>query len=71
MIDSTFTKTAGQVNWIPQEGDTYLVTGVDVRNRRFTYSSNRWTLAQGLNVYRGSKWLIRDGKRHLIQRVYN
>jgi hypothetical protein len=26
---------------------------------------------RGINVWRGSKWLLRDGRRWLIQRITN
>ena len=59
------------MEWTHQDGDTYVVTGVDTRGRRFKRTFDSWRWAAGINLYRGSKWLVRDGKRRLIQRVCN
>ena len=59
------------VSWTRREGDTYVVTGVDRAGKRFAIVTDRWLHAAGINLWRGSKWLLRDGKRHLITRVYN
>lgn len=61
----------GRVTWFPQAQDTYLVTGTTTNGKRFSVATKTWAHARGINVWRGSKWLIRDGKRHLIQRVTN
>jgi hypothetical protein len=58
-------------SWTAMEGDQYLVTGIDRRGRRFRIATSNWLHAQGINVWRGSKWLVRAGRRHLIQRIYN
>lgn len=71
---SPFTKdpTTGQVSWKHQPGDRYLVTGVLYQSeKRFRHDFHNWRLAEGINLWRGSKWLIRDGKRYLICRVRN
>lgn len=57
--------------WTHQRGDSYLVTGVDRLGRRFRMGASNWVQASGINVWQGSRWLIRDGHRYLIQRVYN
>ena len=50
---------------------TYEVTGVDKYGKRFklTYASIRQAL--GINLWCGSVWEVRCGKRKLIKRVYN
>lgn len=53
------------------EGDTFLVTGVDRNGKRFSRSFKHMTFIYGINLWRGSRWLVRDGKRKLISRVYN
>jgi len=58
-------------SWISMQGDKYDVTGVDVYGKRFSRRYNKWSWAQGVNLYRGSKWLVRGGRRYLIARVYN
>jgi hypothetical protein len=57
--------------WTHQEGDKYLVTGIDREGKRFYLLYNYWHVAKAINVWKGSRWLIRDGKRVLIQRIYN
>jgi hypothetical protein len=54
--------------WNELEGDTYHVTGVDKSGRRFKKVYSNWVMADGINVYEGSKWLVRDGRRYLIAR---
>ena len=57
--------------WDEKDGDKYLVTGVDRDGRKFKYHFESWRWASGVNVWNGCKWLIRNGKRHLIQKVSN
>lgn len=62
----------GQVSWVHRDSDKYVVTGVLRSGHRFgplVYSG--WTQANAINLWRGSRWLLRDGKRYLISRVYN
>lgn len=62
----------GTASWIHQEGDMYVATGVDTRGRRFKpVRSYLWAYINGINLYRGTKWLERDGKRYRIQTVWN
>lgn len=59
-------------SWIHQAGDSYVVTGVLTNGRRFKpIHTDLWAYANGINLYRGTKWLVRDGKRYVIQRIYN
>lgn len=55
--------------WNHKEGDKYLVTGVDRSGKRFRLCYTNWVMAQGINLWTGCRWLIRDGKRYLINRV--
>jgi hypothetical protein len=57
--------------WSVMPGDRYLVTGTDVHGRRFRWWCATWPQCKGINLFRGSRWLLRDGKRYLIDRVYN
>jgi len=59
------------MEWTQQAGDVYHVTGVDTRGRRFKITTASWLHARGINVWNGSRWLVRDGRRTLIERVYN
>ena len=58
-------------SWIAEANDKYVVTGVDRAGKRFKSVYSRWVMASGINVWQGSKWLARGGKKYLIQRVYN
>jgi hypothetical protein len=60
------TKVNGRAEWEHLDGDSYLVTGVDRNGKRFTIRASSWRYASGINVWRGNKWLVRDGKRYLI-----
>lgn len=70
---SPFQKTEGGNNsWHSMPGDSYIATGVYVRGGRFKpVHCSTWSHCQAINLYRGSRWLVRDGKRYLIERVYN
>lgn len=74
---SPFTKdpATGEVSWEHRPGDRYLVTGVLYRTgnggKRFRAEYYYWEHVRGVNLWRGSKWLIRDGKRYLICKVRN
>lgn len=69
---SPFSKrTDGTVSWKSQPGDSYLVTGKTVDGKRFRQTHPTWFWANGINLWRGSKWLLRDGKRYLLCRVSN
>ena len=59
------------ISWTSEPGDLYIVTGVTVSGKRFAKVFHTWLMASGINLYRGSKWLVRGGKRKLIVRVYN
>ena len=61
----------GTVSWTPQEGDSYLVTGVDRYGRRFRRTCPSWAYANGINLWRGSRWLLRNGRKYRINRVLN
>lgn len=62
----------GSVSWQHTLGDMYEVTGTLRDGRRFRpLRYSEWVHARGINLWRGSKWLVRDGKRHLIQSVAN
>jgi len=57
--------------WDHKEGDQYIVTGKDRSGRRFRLFYKNWIMADGINLWSGSKWLVRDGKRYLIKKVRN
>ncbi|MHA2377527.1 MAG: hypothetical protein ACXAB9_15345 [Candidatus Thorarchaeota archaeon] len=49
----------------------YHVTGVDVRGKRFKIVTGNYHHAMGINLWRGSVWEVRAGKRKLMKRTYN
>lgn len=59
----------GRRYWNYVQGDRYEVTGVDTNGSRFKKTFSEWSYARGINLYRGSRWLVRGGKRWLIDRV--
>jgi hypothetical protein len=61
----------GTVSWTAQEGDTYLVTGTDRDGRRFRATCSTWRHASSINIWRGSRWLIRDGRKFRINTTCN
>lgn len=60
----------GGIGWSHCEGDRYLVTGRTVNGKRFRAEYAHWPQAAGINLYEGRKYLVRDGKRTLLARVY-
>jgi len=54
-----------------QVGDKYHVTGVTVNGRRFKSAHSNPMMALSINLFRGSVWQVRGGRRKLIKRVYN
>jgi len=54
-----------------REQDTYEVTGVDRSGKRFKHIYGSEFHAMGINLWRGSVWRVRNGKRTLIDRVSN
>ena len=72
MIDPIRRFRDGTCTWDHKDGDIYVATGVLVNGKRFKpIRSQHWHYISGINLYRGTKWLERDGKRYRIQSVYN
>lgn len=62
----------GRASWEHKAGDQYVITGVGPDGRRLpTLTYSNWTHAAMTNLYRGTKWLLRDGKRYKISEHYN
>jgi hypothetical protein len=57
--------------WEPRPTDYYEITGVDRSGKRFLIRTKDWFYASGINVWRGTKWLVRDGRRQRITKVTN
>lgn len=49
----------------------YVVTGLDVRGRRFRMFTSNYMYAMSINLWRGSVWEQKEGKRKLLKRVRN
>ena len=51
---------------------TYHITGVDRFGKRFKIVTDNCIHAEGINVWRGTKWeVMADGKRKVIARIWN
>lgn len=61
----------GVAEWTTQEGDYYLVTGIDIKGKRLKQYCPNWYVCKGINLWRGTKWLVRYDKRHRIATVWN
>ncbi len=72
-MPSPFTKLpeSNSITWTHQPGDFYLVTGRTLSGKRFRFETPHWTVAQALNIYRGTKWLVRANRRFRILSIYN
>ncbi len=61
----------GKKNWVCMQGDKYVVTGVDCNGKRFRIWTDNWMHARGINVFKGTRWLLRCGKRWVIESITN
>lgn len=61
----------GVVSWTHKPGDVYHVTGVKLDGQRFRIVTSNWHYAKGINVWRGTKWLVRLGHRVRLVSVWN
>lgn len=53
-------------------GDKFIVTGYYyLTNKKFRFVYANWHLANSINLWRGHVWLLRDGKRKLLKKVWN
>lgn len=68
-MKSPFEIVNGQKHWSYEKGDQYLITGVTLDGKRFRTTYSSWQIAKCINLWSGHKWLVRDGKRYLIQRA--
>ncbi len=50
---------------------TYLCTGVNRNGKRFKRSGENKMYIWSINAWRGSYWIVTNGKRKLSHRVYN
>jgi hypothetical protein len=61
----------GTVTWDSLPGDRYLATGVLRNGKRFRGITGTYQTVRNINLWRGTKWLLRNGKRYKLQSVYN
>jgi hypothetical protein len=63
----------GTLSWDADDFVAYEATGVDVHGRRFRpIRRQSWMHAQGINLYRGTRWGVRaDGSRTALERIFN
>lgn len=71
MPSPIYKDNTGQSVWVRLQGDIYQVTGVDRNGKRFRITTDTWQHACGINLWRGTKWLVRGKKRFKIQSVFN
>lgn len=70
-MKSPFKLRGIQKTWDAMPGDTYEITGVDCYGKRFKRAGMTWAYCQACNIWCGTRWLRRNGKRHKIQEVFN
>jgi hypothetical protein len=61
----------GTLAWDSIQGDRFLATGVDRYGKRFRTTSVHFNFLRCINLWRGTKWLVRNGKRYKLYSVYN
>ena len=58
--------TNGQASWFHNDQTKYVATGVDVDGKRFSTTFSSWPHVNGINLYRGSKWIEREKDKHSV-----
>lgn len=53
------------------ESGRYIITGLDVRGKRFAIHTDSYIHAMGINLHQGNVWELKDGKRKRIKSIYN
>jgi hypothetical protein len=61
----------GTISWTHLPSDYYVATGTTRDGKRFRTASFAWKWISGINLWRGNKWLVRNGKRHKLVSVVN
>ena len=59
------------MEWTHTAGDRYQVTGITVYGQRFRIETTNPFHALGINIFRGTLWLVRNNKRTILKRVHN
>lgn len=71
-VSSPITRNAnGTSTWTAAHGDKFLVTGKLRDGKKFRTETSSWQYANGINLWNGRKYLLRNGKRFLITSVSN
>lgn len=70
-MKSPITRADGRATWTHQEGDAYLVTGTLYAGGRFSLRTSSWAHASGINLWNGTRWLLRGGRRFKINTTTN
>lgn len=71
MRDSPVQVVNGKASWVQVAGDQYMAIGTDRNDKKFRIVSVSWRHIEGINVWRGRKYLVRKGKRYLISKIWN
>lgn len=62
----------GKITWTHRPGDRYRATGICPNGKRCKpVESDNWSHVACINLFRGTKWLIRNGQKKVIQTVWN
>lgn len=54
-----------------KKGVTYLITGIDRNGKKFKIKTSNAIQAMGINLHREKIWMIKNGKRTLLESVWN
>lgn len=71
MKSPVVTSADGSTHWVNKPGDKFVATGVDRNGKRFRIVSDSWPHIRGINIWRGTKWLLREGRRFRVGTYYN
>jgi hypothetical protein len=62
-------RKGSRVYWIEMPGDTYAITGIAPSGERVRIASPSWHAVKGIQLIKGTRWLLRSGKKWKINSI--
>lgn len=63
------TKKGNRVYWNEKPGDIYVATGVLHSGERVKFISENWREIQKLPMKKGTRWILRNGRKWKINNI--
>lgn len=68
-MKNPMTRKGSRVYWNETAGDSYAVTGVSPSGERVKITSPSWHALRGIELLKGTRWLVRANKRWKINSI--